>query len=1169
MTPIDPTPSLTMQKRDHELLLMAQKLGHTGYVISDERTGRVQWSASLFEQRKVPPRESFSREEALAFLHPEDRGDFIKTRDAAIASHKSFPISMRICCGDGSVIWEEGIGQPQYAADGSYSGLLAVVRDVTESRRDALVLREQEATYRALFDSMSDAVLLTQNGRFVDCNDAALQMFGCTRDQLIGKNPSHISPEHQPDGRASAEKAQEKIDAALGGQPQRFEWKHSRFDGSTFDAEVTLNRVQIPGQALFFGVVRDISARKAADAALKSAHDKFAGAFDSSADAMIVGRVGDRPGGATIVDANQAATRIFGLELHELIGSTIAETGLVSDGEDLREIRRQLIETGTVRNYRFELKRRDGSLFHTEINGSRFDFGGEDHYLLVVRDISERAAAERKIQDLNASLAASLKQLRDIADNLPALIAYQDTEGRFEFANKIAQEWLAASEETLRGRSLADVLPAESLPAAAELANRYARGVLHSESALKYPDGKERAIEVIYVPDSDEVGKPRGRYTFVLDITERKAAEAALKAAHEKFASAFEYSTDAMWVSSVGDEPWSGAVVDVNQAAERMLGRPREDVIGKEFADLKDTLQSFPLEEYRRLVVEVGHVSDLPLEVRQPNGEPAYLLVSGSRFHVGDKAYTLTILRDVTSARAAERQIRELNESLNNNVRQLRDIIDNLPVLISYQDKDGRFLLINKTGQTWLARDEDELLGRTVPEVMSKEYVEATRATREQRQHGDVRVETTFHYPDGVVRTVDTALVRDLDEDGTVRGYYTFASDVSERKATEEQLRQSQKMEAIGKLTGGIAHDFNNLLAIILGNLELADTKLKDKDEAVQKLLAPALRAADRGATLTRSLLAFARQQPLSPSVFVVTGLIRDMTNLLSRTVPANIQIEFVGGAGLWKCEADAGQLQNALLNLVVNARDAMPEGGKLTIETSNVRLDDDYARAHSEVVPGQYVMLAVSDTGTGMPPQVITRVFEPFFTTKGLGRGTGLGLSMVYGFAKQSKGHVAIYSEVGQGTTVRIYLPRWLGKDEEKARKQSAEIPVANNETILVVEDDEDVRFIIVTILRSLGYTVLEAETGKQALVTLNATKGIALIVTDVVLAGDMNGKRVADAAKAMQPGIKVLFMSGYTENAIVHHGRLDAGVHFVQKPFRKQDLAVKVRAALDDTTP
>jgi signal transduction histidine kinase len=390
-----------------------------------------------------------------------------------------------------------------------------------------------------------------------------------------------------------------------------------------------------------------------------------------------------------------------------------------------------------------------------------------------------------------------------------------------------------------------------------------------------------------------------------------------------------------------------------------------------------------------------------------------------------------------------------------------------------------------------------------------------------------------------------------------------FARLLADLAARQEQLRQSQKMEAVGQLTGGVAHDFNNLLGVISGNLELLEEALPGQPD-LQRMLQAAVRAADRGATLTRSLMAFARQQPLEPRALDVNELTREMTELLRRTVPESIDIQVVPASG-WICEADPGQLQNALLNLVANARDAMPRGGRLTIETGDAKLDAAYAAANAEVTPGDYVVLAVSDTGKGMSPDIVARAFEPFFTTKGAGQGTGLGLSMVYGFAKQSRGHAKIYSEVGQGTTVRVYLPRTASGVEAPAAAAGTTKAHGRGETILVVEDDADMRTLAVSVLRSLGYQALEAAGAQDALRLLREGRPLSLLLTDVVLPGSMNGRDLAQEAERLYPGLKVIYMSGYTENAVLHHGRLDPGVQLLQKPFRLRDLAERVRAVLD----
>jgi signal transduction histidine kinase len=390
-----------------------------------------------------------------------------------------------------------------------------------------------------------------------------------------------------------------------------------------------------------------------------------------------------------------------------------------------------------------------------------------------------------------------------------------------------------------------------------------------------------------------------------------------------------------------------------------------------------------------------------------------------------------------------------------------------------------------------------------------------------------------------------------------------------QRDVAEEALRQSQKMEAVGQLTGGVAHDFNNLLTVVIGNLEVAQRQLENWTEAsqdrIRRTLAQAMRGAQRGATLTQRLLAFSRRQPLSPKPLDLNKLVGGLQDFLRRSLGETIDLETVGTAGLWKVEADPVQLEAALINLAVNARDAMPNGGELTIETANVQLDADYCRRHADVTPGPYVQIAVTDTGTGMSRQVLERVFEPFFTTKEVGQGTGLGLSQVFGLVKQSGGHITIYSEPGEGTTVKIYLPRLSVEAREEVPAESEVLGAVPGERVLVVEDDEEVRVYVADLLRGLHYQVLEAADAPSALAQLDKGKGrIDLLLTDVVLPG-MNGRRLADEVVARANGIKVLFMTGYSRNAIVHHGRLDSRVEMIQKPFTEAALAARIRELLD----
>lgn len=415
------------------------------------------------------------------------------------------------------------------------------------------------------------------------------------------------------------------------------------------------------------------------------------------------------------------------------------------------------------------------------------------------------------------------------------------------------------------------------------------------------------------------------------------------------------------------------------------------------------------------------------------------------------------------------------------------------------------------------------------------------------------------------------------DRGGTLVGFAKITRDATERRRAEtalqraqEQLAQSQKMEGIGQLTGGVAHDFNNLLTIILGNLQSIQRSLSspsvDRDR-ILRMTKNAIQGADRAASLTQRLLAFSRRQPLDPKPVDTGRLVIGMSDLLRRALGEQIALETVLAGGLWRVHVDANQLEICLLNLAVNARDAMPDGGKLTIETANTYLDERHASAQTDVLPGQHVVICVTDTGTGMTKDVLARAFEPFFTTKDIGQGTGLGLSQVYGFVKQSGGDVKIYTEEGKGTTVKIYLPRLLADDlpvDEGAVDKA--VGATDSETILLVEDEEDVRAYSRDVLSELGYSVIEASNGHAALRVLDAHPEIDLLFTDVGLPQGMNGRQLADEATRRKPRLKVLFTSGYARSAIVHDGRLDPGVHLIIKPFSYEALAEKLRAVLDD---
>jgi PAS domain S-box-containing protein len=547
--------------------------------------------------------------------------------------------------------------------------------------------------------------------------------------------------------------------------------------------------------------------------------------------------------------------------------------------------------------------------------------------------------------------------------------------------------------------------------------------------------------------------------------------------------------------------------------------------------------------------------------------------------------------REVTARTDAEARLQELNSTLEQRAerraaelaasisqleaseRRFRILVQGVTdYAIFMLDPHGTIINWNPGAQRIKGYTSQEIIGQH----FSRFYTEADRLNRVPHRALETAAATGKYEAEGWrVRKDGTQFWANVlinairDSKGELVGFAKVTRDLTERRAAEERLQQLQKMEGIGQLTGGVAHDFNNLLTVIIGSIEALQRHLQEGGVDVNRLRRSAdnaMRGARRAESLTQRLLAFSRQQPLEPKSIDVGRLVTGMSDLLRRTLGEQISVETVLAGGLWRALADPNQLEVAILNLAVNARDAMPDGGKLTIETSNVHLDERYASAQIEVLPGQYVMLAVTDNGTGMPPDVRAKAFDPFYTTKDVGHGTGLGLSQVYGFVKQSRGHVKIYSEVGEGTTIKIYLPRYAARPDDAEEEPVSRVTHGKgHETILVVEDDEDVRGYSTDSLRDLGYSVLEAPTAGMALRVLENHPEIVVLFTDVGLPGGMNGRQLAEEAKKLRPDLKVLFTTGYARNAIVHDGRLDPGVELLTKPFSQTVLSEKLRDIID----
>ena len=546
--------------------------------------------------------------------------------------------------------------------------------------------------------------------------------------------------------------------------------------------------------------------------------------------------------------------------------------------------------------------------------------------------------------------------------------------------------------------------------------------------------------------------------------------------------------------------------------------------------------------------------------------------------------------REIAARTLAEQELQQLNQSLeeraNQRARELaasltrledterrfRLLVESVTDYAIYMlDPDGHVINWNPGAARAKGYAPHEIIGRHfstfyTPEDKAAEIPQ--RALRIAIETGKFEAEGWRVRKDGSRFWASAILNAIKGPDGQILGFAKVTRDLTERRAAEERARQAQKMEGVGQLTGGVAHDFNNLLTIIIGNLETLQRNVRRPDLDIDRLersVDNAMRGARRAESLTQRLLAFSRQQPLDPKPIDLGRLVTGMSDLLRRTLGEQITIETVLSGNVWRALADPNQIELAILNLAVNARDAMPSGGKLTLETANVHLDEKYASSQAEVVPGQYVMLAVTDNGSGMTPEVKAKAFDPFFTTKDIGHGTGLGLSQVYGFIKQSRGHVKIYSEIGEGSTIKLYLPRAHAVSAEEDVDVAQPVSGSQDETILVVEDDPDVRTYSCETLAELGYTVVAAENGAAALRLLASNPQVNVLFSDIGLPGGMNGRQLSEEARKLRPDLKVLFTTGYARNAIVHDGRLDPGVELITKPFTQATLAEKLRNILD----
>ncbi len=1084
------------------------------------------------------------------------------------------------------------------------------IRYAIEHARTLEALRASENKYRQIIETAREGVwTVDPDARTTYVNQRMAEMLGYTVEEMLGRPTVAFM-----DADDVAE-SQRRFERRRRGIAEQYECRLRRRDGTELWVLISTNPLYGPGDefAGALGMVSDITERKQAEERLRHQLD-FTAAITASMGEGVYAL--DEDGRLTFM--NPAAEAALGWTEAELLGRRVHEVihfqradGVPRPAHDC-PLLGVLTSGQTCRGEDDVFTRRDGTLLPVSYTAAPILTGGRViGTVLAFRDITERRRAEEERERLAAIVESSYDA-----------ILSKDLDGRVTSWNASAERMYGYAAAEAVGRHVSFIVPPDRREELSGLMERIARGerIRHLETIRVRKDGRRVEVSLSIAPMKDGDGRIVGASAIARDITERKATERELRESEERYRDLVENARDIIYTHDL-----EGKYTSVNSAGEQLLGYTREEARG--MSQLQVVAPEY-LERAREMIARklAGNGKTVyELEVVAKDGRRLAVEVNSRlTYRDGLAVGVQGIARDVTERRRAEELLRAADRRAVEEYARLLDRLaglalalgsarDLLAVYRALRDFSLAFtpsfaLVICLYDEERAAREAvyfymngEELdipapttvpvrsgpAGRAVKTgtvVVSNDYLKDLR----DREPVHVGFEEDSAPPQSALiapmtimgRTIGTIEVQSHELGAYTREHVTamqmaanLAANAVENvrllnleREKAEQLRQSQKMEAVGQLAGGIAHDFNNLLTAITGYSELSLRRLQAEDP-LHRNIKEIKKAGERAASLTRQLLAFSRKQVLQPKVLALNSIISDVEKMLRRLIGEDIELRTVLEPQLGSVKADPGQIEQVLLNLAVNARDAMPQGGKLTIETANVYLDGEYAAQHIAVKPGHYVMLAVSDTGCGMDEKTQARIFEPFFTTKEAGKGTGLGLSTVYGIVKQSGGNIWVYSEVGRGTTFKVYLPRVDEGAQEHMRSAEPEDAVQGTGVILLAEDEHMVRKLAREVLEMCGYKVLEAANGGAALLICERhQESIDLLITDVIMP-EMGGRELATRLSQLRPEMKVLYMSGYTDNAIVHQGVLDEGANFIQKPFSPQTLASKVREVLGET--
>ncbi len=1066
-------------------------------------------------------------------------------------------------------------------------------QEIIQRKRAEEELREAEERMRSIVDHVVDGIIsIDERGTVESYNPAAEMIFGYSASEVIGKNVKMLMPDpfhSEHDGYlANYLRSGEAKIIGIGR-----EVIGRRKDGSTFPMDLAVSEFHLGQRRYFTGIVRDISERKQASQALQESEVLFRGAFEYTNVAMVLTDMNHR-----FVRLNAAFAQLFGYSESEMLRLSMPEITHPDDLADSLAQRDRLL-SGVSPFFQMEKRylHKDGHVLWglTNVSLVRDASGQPVLYVGQVQDITERKQAEAMLQErsVHAALGADVAMAFTSRESLREILQHCVESMVRNLDAAFARVWtLNEADNVLELQASAGLYthidgPHGRVPVgkykigliAQERKPHLSNDVLHdprvSDPEWAKREGmiafagyplllEDRVVGVMAMFARKNLSSTtlQAMSTVATQIAlgiERKLNEEALRESEGRIRELTEHVDQVLWTIDVKESK----VLYVSLGYEKMWGRSCQSLLDNPQSYMEG-VHPLDLEMMNRanaVMFQTGYI-DVESRILRPDGTTRWAWVRGYPVAVDGQILRIVgVVEDITE----KRRLASERDAL---LSRLQLHLKRLPLAYVRFDSDLCVIDWNPTAERIFGYTKEEMLGEGPPyeKFVPRAFWVKGQEIRTRIRAGDMEAHSINENltKDGRTITCQWFNTPLMDDDGQFVGFLCLAQDITAQKSLEAQFQQAQKMEAVGQLAGGVAHDFNNQLTIITGYVELLIETLRPDDPA-QQFLEEIKKAGERSASLTRQLLAFSRKQVIVPQILDLNGVIQDTEKMLRRVIGEDIEFITLLHPQLGSVKADPGQLEQVLLNLAVNARDAMPQGGKLTIETNNIELDEEYAKTLAGVRPGPYVRLALTDSGVGMTAEIKRHIFEPFFTTKEVGKGTGLGLAVVHGVVKQSDGHIEVYSEPGIGTCFKIYLPRIQPLAKPGSSLKGLASRPRGTETILLVEDESIVRGLARHVLEEFGYTVLAAGNSDEALSLCAKYQGpIHLLLTDVVLPG-LGGRQVAEQVIALYPQIKVLYMSGYTDDTVVRHGILHKQVNFLQKPFSPTELAQKVRQVLN----